>query len=326
MISGGEAPAETMLEPDQFPMPRDSPLPDEHKAGRAFFEAVVGTVAYHQPDLHNLDLGRALLAPAPPELIRVILAAAERHINALLTPIGDLMQTRVWQSRSTAAATVMPLLRSHFEAPRGLLFDLILYLSARPTLAHAAIGNAIEQVISQAETEASRSPLTEGERYVVWLFRASLISSPPLGTVSEKAKRLSRLIGDGASFYLVPGEAWSDAINNDLTRLEAQQQTNWSALLRHALTATATRPSAKWLAASRKLVEAIGPDNVRQALPRWLPLVSRGQSIRKLCSYPGEIRSSAGRDESTEETPKLLRAGLLWLVQILALGMKSWHG
>ncbi len=314
MIPRDAATPSTMLEPDEFPMPRDSPLPDEHKLLCAFFEAVVGSVAYDQPDLHNVDAGRALLAPAPAELMRVILAAAERHIHALLTPTGDLMQTRVWQSRSTAAATVTPLLRSHFEAPRDLLFDLLLYLSARPTHAQAAIGNAIEQALSQAETEASRTPLTEGERYVLWLFRASLISGPPLLTVSEQVRRLSRLIGDGASFYLVPGEAWTDAVSADLAQMKSPEQTTWIALLRHTLTATAARPSSKWLAASRKLVDAIGADNVRQALLRWLPLVARGQSIRKLCSYPGDTRG--GADVMNEENATCLR-GLLWLVQTL---------
>jgi hypothetical protein len=146
------------------------------------------------------------------------------------------------------------------------------------------------------------------------LFRAALVSGPPLGTPSERIIRLSRLIGDGAGFYLVPGEAWSDAVNSELTRLATLQQINWSALLRHTLTATATRPSAKWLATSHKLVEAVGADVVRQALLRWLPLVTQGQSIRKLASYPGDTRG--GADVMNEENATCLR-GLLWLVQTL---------
>ncbi len=314
MLPDDVAPAATVLDPDQFAMTRDSPMQREHKLLCALFEAVVETVAYHQADLHDRDAGRALLAPPPVELTRVILAAAERHINALLTPTGDLMQTGVWQSRSTAAATVTPLLQSHFEAPRDLLFDLLLYLSARPTHVQAAIGNAIEQAIFQAESEASLSPLTEGERYVLWLFRASLISGPPLGTPSEHVERLSRLIDDGANFYLLPGEAWSEMVNTDLTRLDPPQQTSWSALLRHALSATAARPSTKWLAASRKLVDSLGAENVHQALLRWLPLVTKGQSIRKLGSYPGDTRG--GSDVMNEDNATCLR-GLLWLVQTL---------
>ena len=92
------------------------------------------------------------------------------------------------------------------------------------------MGNTADQLITQAESEASRSPLAAGERFVLSLFRAALISGPPLGACTEEVKRLSRLIGDGANFYLVPGEAWSDALNGDLSRLEPARQTQWVAL------------------------------------------------------------------------------------------------
>ena len=56
-------------------------------------------------------------------------------------------------------------------------------------------------------------------------------------------------------FYLVPGEVWSDAVNQELGSQESSQQRNWKTLFAHSLTATAARPSAKWLRTAANLVE-----------------------------------------------------------------------
>ena len=112
----------------------------------------------------------------------------------------------------------------------------------------------------------------------------------------------------------MPGEAWSDAINDDIARMDAARQKQWTSLLKHCLGATAARPAAKWQSAAKRSVDAIGGDDVRSALVRWLPLVTRGQSIRKLGSYVGDVRGAA--DVMNEENATCLR-GLLWLVPAL---------
>ena len=80
-----EAPA-TVIEPDRFPLRDDSPLRHEHELLSALFESVVGTPGYSNPDLQGLKSGQVLLALKPAALGRAVLAAAERHINTLLTP------------------------------------------------------------------------------------------------------------------------------------------------------------------------------------------------------------------------------------------------
>ena len=314
MVPDDPASLTTLLEPDRFALREDSPLRHEHELISAVFEEVVGTPQHYKPDLERLSAGRALLALKPAEMGKAILAAAERHVNALLASPANVSETRVWQSRTAAASIANPLLHFEFEVQRDAFFDLVLYLSARPSNQRALPESTTERLILQAETEAANAPLTEGERYVLWLFRTSLISGPLLGAPSDAVARLSRLINDGAGFYLVPGEAWSDAVNGDLPRLKPAQRAHWAALLTHAMTATAARPSAKWLAAAGKLVNAIGGDDVRQTLERWLPLVAKGQTIGKLVSYVGDTRGAA--DVMNEENATCLR-GLLWLVQTL---------
>ena len=176
------------------------------------------------------------------------------------------------------------------------------------------MATATEQLIRQARNEAVRAPLSDGERFVLSTFLRGAVAAPPLGGTLDDVKPLSELIGDGASFYLAPGEFWSDAANDDISRLDAVSRERWTALLQHALAATTARPSARWLSRARTLVDAIGADQVRQALERWFPAVTRGQSIRKLAGYLSDTRGAA--DVMNEENANCLR-GLLWLVQTL---------
>jgi hypothetical protein len=314
MLPQESARSATEIGPDRFPLSEDSPLRREHELLGSLFEEVIGKPGYDRPRLEGLEAGRILLGLDPAAMIDAILAAAERHIHALLAPQADFREHGVWQSRAAAAGSVSPLMKCRFEMPRDRLFDLFLYLAACPAYQRSGLDERIRDLIGQAEGEAARSALTEGERFVLSLLRTSLVPGPPLGTPSRAIRDLTRLIADGADFFLVPGEAWSAAVNDDLSRLGAAEKARWSALLMHALTATAARPNGRWLATARTFVKDIGGDDVLRALLRWLPLVMRGRTIGKLGSYVGDARGSA--DVMHEENATCL-SGLLWSVQVL---------
>jgi hypothetical protein len=314
MQAGAAEQPTTLLDPDQFPLSANSPLQQEHRWLSELFGEVVGTYSYTKPKLTDCHSGRALLAKDPATAGRVALAAAERHIQTLIMRSMDYTDHRLWQSHYAAAGIIEPVMQIAFEVDRNEVFDLVLYLSVSPPQTHVGLEATTEKLIARAELERSRSPLTEGERYVLSLFRASLLSGPALGAPSTAVTRISRLINNGANFYLVPGEAWSDELNRDLTSMNVGNASDWTALLKHALSATSARPSAKWLATGRKLVDAIGGDDVRQALARWLPLVAQGQTIRKLGNYSGDTRGAG--DVMNEENATALR-GLIWLVQVI---------
>jgi len=309
-------PATTIVGLDRFPMLEDSPLRREHEALGALFEEVINAREYWKFTLSEHQAGRDLLANDLATAGRVVLAAAERHVNALIGSLDDNVNERPTEARHASARVTTPLLQAGFEVDRDGLFDLLLYLSVRPTNPFGSppftLGKLVEQ--AEAEAEAERSPLTEGERHALWLFRASLASGPAFGAPSEPIRRLTRLIEDGANFFLASGEAWSDAANADLTRLEPDRAKRWAALLKHAMGATSTRPSAKWIGEGGKLVASIGPGDVKQALLRWFPLVNRGLTLRRLGQHDGDTRS--GGDVMIEENATILR-GLLWLAPTL---------
>ena len=265
-------PATSPIGPDRFPMVVDSPLEQEHGWISAIFEEVVGTPQYHNPTLTNYAAGRALLGRDPWILGRVLIAAAERHIHTLFPHPIELTDHRLWQAGYAAGGIIAPLLRSGFKLGRDGFFDLLLYFSALriPVTEGSAPSN--EDLVARAETEARESPLSEGERDVLWLFRHSLVTGPVLGVPSAEVARLSRLLNDGAQFFLVPGEAWTDTVNAEMAQFAAGKRIEWLALFRHTLTATSARPSAKWLASGGKLVQTIGGERRERGVP---PLVAR---------------------------------------------------
>ncbi len=233
---------------------------------------------------------------------------------ALLAGAGDYNDRRLWQSRYSAAGLPAAVAEAPFALDRGDLIDLLLYLSVRPAHERRAFSQAQPALLAQLAREAAAAPFTEGERYVLHLWRASLVAGPPLGAPSSDVVRVGDWIGDRARFYLVPGEAWSDALNADIGRRPPEERESWSLLLRHLLTAISPRPSAKWTKTAAKLVDALGRDDVRTSLLAWLPLVARGQTLAKLGGFIGDTRGAS--DVIHEENANALR-GMLWLVPLL---------
>jgi hypothetical protein len=300
--------------PDQFPLIDGSPLEPEHLLLSLLFEDVAGTRDFNEPDLKRYARGKKLISLGPVEASRAFLAAAERHVHTLLSPAPDYEQAALLHARYAADAMVKPLARLAIRFSRPEAFDFLLYVAACPLHQRESTEGVAARAIAFIEQEAASAPLTEGERYVLYLLRASFISGPPLGRAVAELAPLNRLIGDGAYFCLVPGEVWADAVNQDITQLDETGRSRWSALFAHMLTATTPRPSAKWLKTASKLVADIGGEQVRQSLKRWLPLVARGQSLRKLGSYMGDARGAA--DTMHDENASCLR-GLLWITQVL---------
>ncbi|HEX4792146.1 MAG TPA: DUF4132 domain-containing protein [Humisphaera sp.] len=300
---------------DCFPLRSDSPLAAEHELISELFPELTGTRHYRSPDLPGTAAGRKMLGLDEAAHGRLLLAAAERDINSLLGGV-DFSDPLVWQCRSVASELVPQIARLPFTIDRDGAFDLLLYVGVRGV----AIGNrtgfadAISRLLEQVASAAQSAPFTEGERFVLHMLRASQISGPPLGIVPLEVTRLTKLIGDGALFYLVPGEAWTDQLNSDIAQMPPDRREAWVALLKHTLTATGSRPSGKWTKQAAKLAAAVDENALTENLLRWFPLVSRGRALKRLGAYAHDARG--GADTMQEENAIAMR-GLLWLVPTL---------
>lgn len=305
------APAESIeIGPDHFHMRADSPLQTEHALLTELFNEVIGTTQYHSPDLKVLIAGKAILALNAQEKGRLFLATAERVI-AGVGARTDYHDHGSWQSIYSAAGIVPAMAEMEIDLDRSGVFDLLLFISSRNAYHQTALKPAREILIQWVDSHCNAQTLTEGERYVLFLLRNGIILGPMLGTPSDEIVRLNTLIGDGATFFLAPGEVWSDAVNADYSGKWGAQRKNWIALFKHFLKATSARPSDKWLKSAEDLIAALTPLEISNALRRWLPLVAKGRSIQRVKAYQHDSRSSA--DTINEENAICLR-GLLWII------------
>jgi hypothetical protein len=314
MLPAEPLPASTVLEPDQFPRPDESPLRAEHELLSKLFEEYSDTPAHQAPDLAKCPSGQRILGLSPDALGRVLLANAERHVYWLLPTTPAPVEQGGWRSCSIAAGFVEELKGCSTEFDRDGAFDLLLYLSSLPPHLQEGIRDTASPLAALVGAFAAESPLTEGERFVLFLFRAAVVSGPMLGNLPDDIAALNTLIQDGAAFFLAPGEVWTETVNRDLSAVGAASGANWSALFRHALSATSSRPSAKWLKTAGQLIQTLGEEVVRKSLLNWLPLVSRGSVVRKLAAYVGDTRTAS--DTMHAENADCLR-GLLWCVPLL---------
>lgn len=314
MLSPQVASATIVCGPDRYAMLTQSPLTSVHANLTKLLEEKIQAPKWGT-DMDAFATGQAILGLDPSARGMVLIAAMERNMASLLGPNLDYSDQPFWKSRSTLPGIVSRLGRESVCLDRNLLFDLILYLAMRPRHTQPRGARLSEESdiwlldTVGAFTEDGRS-LTEGERFVLALWRLARILGPHLGTTPPDIARLTRWIGDRAKYFLVPGESWSDALNADIAALPKSERGPWVAVLRHALTATGARPSAKWLKIGRDLVAELGDEAFRQGLEAWLPMVGRGRS-HTVAKDPRAIG-----DTIHDENANVLR-GFLWLLPLL---------
>ncbi|EKX62393.1 DUF4132 domain-containing protein [Streptomyces ipomoeae] len=118
-------------------------------------------------------------------------------------------------------------------------------------------------VLAEAELNSGR-PLPPA---VVAVFRRSAMDT----YCADELVRLARQL---TTPLLNVGEEWAER-----AMAAADGDEDWDALLSHARTATASKPTPKWDKQARGLIDALGADRVRATVVDWLALVGRPRTI-----------------------------------------------
>lgn len=84
------------------------------------------------------------------------------------------------------------------------------------------------------------------------------------------SKRIDKLLSDKTLF--ITGETWADSALQMLQALPPNEVAAWSSLIAHCKSATAGKPSVKWLQEAKPLVDEIGFDAFSAPLQSWLKL------------------------------------------------------
>ncbi|CAG6390836.1 DUF4132 domain-containing protein [Actinacidiphila cocklensis] len=149
--------------------------------------------------------------------------------------------------------------------------------------------------LAEAELAAGRALAPA----VVAVFRRSALDPYREGHFTALAGKLTEPA-------LNVGEAWAEQAVRDCA-----DSPGWQALLRHATTATAARPSAQWEQQARALVEPLGADRVRTAVLPWLVLVGRRTFALDRPEY------QSGADSAYDPYNANALRGLAWVLSLL---------
>ncbi|MDX3642639.1 DUF4132 domain-containing protein [Streptomyces sp. MB09-02B] len=157
---------------------------------------------------------------------------------------------------------------------------------------------------------------------VVAVFRRSSMDSycdPELVTLTKTfAEPLLNVGEQWAEHAMAVADAERETAaadaEHEMAAADAQRtdRAHWHALLAHALTATTSKPSAKWDATARTLIDALGAERVRTTVVSWLALVGRPRTLPlERQEHEPDVNQAFDAFNATA-----LR-GLTWLVSLL---------
>ncbi|MFI0721406.1 DUF4132 domain-containing protein [Streptomyces sp. NPDC021224] len=246
--------------------------------------------AFHGPDVPDTGAGSKMLASLD--------ALSRDQRRALVGRLTDGYRDRPpADDESRSGLLLLIVLAARGTGLDPLTEDRAARLAAYDTLSLTWRGHRPD-LLARAEREAGRA-VPAG---VVAVMRRSVAS----GYAHPDYVPLLKQLPDPP---VNPGEAWADDALATATLLGEP----WTALLRHAATATAARPTARWEKEARALIERIGADALRDKAAAWLGLVGRPRTV----PYRDEI--DYGPDTNALIDPYNANAlrGLAWTLALL---------
>lgn len=245
---------------------------DEAATNEAYYNLKIGDIAASKP----------LLETSPSEqvvILRMLIRQELELIRRMRGPTISMRNSATDMSRFAAAQQLMSqLLRRKLPFQESDLLDLLktalrgwkdFYIWQRP---YNGILGAIER--TYAEQPLPAGLLTQVKRIT------ELVESGRYEYAEERelADRARLLAGDKSKPALKGDFNWSKRIISELETMPGKEQLAWKALVDHALTATSSKPSKKWLAAAREWVESIGHEGFAVRLNGWITALAQEKS------------------------------------------------
>ena len=205
----------TLLEPDRFPLHSGSPLAKEHQEWSLLLHEVVKAGQKYDKAIEKGWNGW-LKFKSPSERGKLILAGSERKVHTMQFDKDDKTIPDLYHLQLATYRATNFMMRSEYQIARQGAVELMAFMaSVWSPLSNEERG--VLNLIKQMETEAKKSALAEGERFVLSILRDAMIKAPLLGKSDEPVTKLTNLIGDQKRFVLVPGEPWVDALHMDFS-------------------------------------------------------------------------------------------------------------
>ncbi len=251
----------------------------------------------------ELSAGAEILAATPDEQLRYLMAVVDRLIWAIdyrrrdRTGVEESCEFGIRFVNYTAeAAEAIEVNQRRVRALSALALPLLkrklpyreesvcrlLELAARTVRADESWDFPLASIVGVAEryTEANGTSqaISDAASELIEEFTRP---DPDTAVCHESADfrklrhRLEPLTLGEPIQLIEPGEAWSDRALADLAAMPDDERDRWTALLAHAVTATQSKPTKKFLKTAAGLLEPIGLDGFKRRMTDWIPLVDR---------------------------------------------------
>jgi hypothetical protein len=215
-------------------------------------------------DAAAFESGRRILALAPEQQILLLIELVNRQVAAINAGgTGESIQLK---------ALVSTLLRRKLPFAGAQLDQLVDSLSNISRAGWWEVVGA-ESILRGIEGMAAAGGLPPSLRQALERLAAVLDHQQHEARVRKLSTRVRTLIESHAAAAEQPrpqtfgaDEAWTRAIGAALDAMSELPRAAWDALLLHCTLARASKPSARWIADARTMLEAIGDDPAAHVL------------------------------------------------------------
>lgn len=107
----------------------------------------------------------------------------------------------------------------------------------------------------------------------------------------KSVQRLEALIEQKKAGVPDDGEAWAEAIRNDIKEMSPARRKHWLALLENAPKGTSAKPTAKWKKEADELLAAVGPEEFAKQIEHWFALIGVKATAKIQPRNAGMLRS-----------------------------------
>ncbi len=215
------------------------------------------TGPYYSMKFHDIASSNDILALSPRQMAQVALLALDRNWKSqfehyALFLLGERLYRRKLPYTSDEIESVCQ--RIHKEAGN--------YIPVSGTL------------ITMVERYSAANELSEKSQN---LLRQAVAACQSNNAEQRKIQqRLRKLTGVGDEPDLKPGEAWSEAALEEISKLRSKKkQAAWKALLVHCQNSDGGQPKKQWADSAKKLIKQVGSDDFFERIVRWFTLVDR---------------------------------------------------
>jgi hypothetical protein len=278
--------------------PSSEPVPEELRELRALLQRLVEEAPHHWFNVEPASLpSGARILSLPPE---------EQVASALLAV--DLLPTQAYQGKYVLERLLSELLRKKLPFPDEQLTWLV-----ETCATSGASIPPVRPLIGVVEARASQSPLTPELERAVRGLREICAHPRQAAEIKRLSGRLGRVLGEQAISSLTPEDAWARQALQDLRSTTGAPPEAWSDLLAIGMTAGASKPTRKVLAAAGDALARIGPETFQARFSAWVELVGPRHSDpgrRYETQHPVDPRMG-------EPNASILR-GLVWASSLIS--------